>query len=587
MNVSVNAPMSSATPRRRGSYSTRGIVTTSRAGRTAQPLRVAAALLCGEAAAPSPPCRLGRPPLARNAERLAQRRDDPLDRKLAVAQLAALVLRDRPQHRPGPRDDAPLLDVGQRRGREHVEHRLDAALRLVRVLAARPARPGGAQHDLAHGQRARCGSPGCRRLVRPSRPIPCRNGAPAARAARSGRPGASRCAPRAPPRRRPRPGAAPVFLVRLLTVAMFATFNAYLGLWAIDRLHASGAQVGLLFYRGSAAPGSSAARSAARSPTGSAASCRSSPASPARRSSISRSSRSTTSGSGWRSPSWPAIIAAPINPAATRSSPTSSRRTRREEAYAGVRVAGNLGAVLGPPFGVAPARARRAGPRSSAGPAASGSAPRPSRGAFSERAPARRPTSRCAAPGRRSAATGSSRPRRLDAPRVPRLHRLRDGAADRRRDVVRPVAGALGAAARHQPGGRHALPAAPHARGCARRAAAAARSSRSLLMGFPFLILLVDHSVAGDRPRARSSSWSGRCSGCRPRRRSRCGSRRRALRGAYMGAYSTSASVAWMLGPLSALCAPPRVRQRRGVDLLRRALGAGRGPERRVRGAAR
>src|SRR3954447_15021009 len=43
------------------------------------------------------------------------------------------------------------------------------------------------------------------------------------------------------------------FLVRLITVAMFATFNAYLGLWAIKRLHASGPQVGLLYAAGAAA----------------------------------------------------------------------------------------------------------------------------------------------------------------------------------------------------------------------------------------------------------------------------------------------------------------------------------------------
>src|SRR4051794_16311192 len=49
------------------------------------------------------------------------------------------------------------------------------------------------------------------------------------------------------------PALRPLFLVRLIGVAMFATFNAYLGLWAIQRLHASGAQVGLLYAAGAAA----------------------------------------------------------------------------------------------------------------------------------------------------------------------------------------------------------------------------------------------------------------------------------------------------------------------------------------------
>ena len=46
---------------------------------------------------------------ARHAQRLAQLLDEPVGRQLAVAQLAALVLRDRSQHRPELRRDAALL----------------------------------------------------------------------------------------------------------------------------------------------------------------------------------------------------------------------------------------------------------------------------------------------------------------------------------------------------------------------------------------------------------------------------------------------------------------------------------------------
>jgi hypothetical protein len=44
----------------------------------------------------------------------SQRLDETLSRQLAVAQLAALVLGDRAQHRSGLRYDAPLLRVRQR-----------------------------------------------------------------------------------------------------------------------------------------------------------------------------------------------------------------------------------------------------------------------------------------------------------------------------------------------------------------------------------------------------------------------------------------------------------------------------------------
>ena len=90
-------------------------------------------------------------------QRLRQRLDEPLGRELPVPPLAALVLRDRAQLRPGLRDDAPLLRLGERGRRLDVEDRLDAALRLLRVLAARAARAGE--------PRARSRSAGSRRIA--------------------------------------------------------------------------------------------------------------------------------------------------------------------------------------------------------------------------------------------------------------------------------------------------------------------------------------------------------------------------------------------------------------------------------------
>ena len=66
--------------------------------------------------------------------------DQPLERELPIPCLTALVLRNRPQDRAGTRDDAPLLHVAQGAGAFDVEESLDASLRLLRMLAARPAR---------------------------------------------------------------------------------------------------------------------------------------------------------------------------------------------------------------------------------------------------------------------------------------------------------------------------------------------------------------------------------------------------------------------------------------------------------------
>ena len=48
---------------------------------------------------------------ARDGEGCPQLLHEPLDRQLAISQLAPLVLRDRPQHRAGASDDALLLRV--------------------------------------------------------------------------------------------------------------------------------------------------------------------------------------------------------------------------------------------------------------------------------------------------------------------------------------------------------------------------------------------------------------------------------------------------------------------------------------------
>src|SRR4051794_28770684 len=61
------------------------------------------------------------PPL--DPQRLAQRRDEPLDGQLAVPPLAPLVLRDRAENRAGTRDDSPLLRGSERRRALDVEDR--------------------------------------------------------------------------------------------------------------------------------------------------------------------------------------------------------------------------------------------------------------------------------------------------------------------------------------------------------------------------------------------------------------------------------------------------------------------------------
>ena len=67
------------------------------------------------------------------------------------SELAPLVLSDGAQRRPGPRDDAPLLRVGERLRRFDVEQRLDPRRRLLCVLTAGAARARDSQLDLRDG----------------------------------------------------------------------------------------------------------------------------------------------------------------------------------------------------------------------------------------------------------------------------------------------------------------------------------------------------------------------------------------------------------------------------------------------------
>jgi MFS family permease len=146
------------------------------------------------------------------------------------------------------------------------------------------------------------------------------------------------------------PALRPVFVVRLLTVAMFATFNAYLALWAIRRLHASPVQAGL-FYTVSAVAlllfgpigGSISDRVGRRTPI-----------------IVGLVGQAVVYlllvpvqdvWIGMALAVAAAVIAAPINPATDALVADLVPEDEREEAYAGVRVAGNLGAVLGPPLG--------------------------------------------------------------------------------------------------------------------------------------------------------------------------------------------------------------------------------------------
>src|SRR3990170_4829365 len=116
--------------------------------RTPQLLRRSSATLLLQAPLDGGLARTCRDAAPLDVERLAQLRDEPLDGQLPVAELAALVLGDRAQHEAGLRRHAPLLRRRERGRGLDVEHGLHARGRLLRVLAAGPARAGHAQLDL-------------------------------------------------------------------------------------------------------------------------------------------------------------------------------------------------------------------------------------------------------------------------------------------------------------------------------------------------------------------------------------------------------------------------------------------------------
>ena len=75
-----------------------------------------------------------------DSQRLAERRDEPLDGELAVPGLAAFVLRDGPDDRTYALQDVRLLRGCQAGGGLDVERRLNPCLGLLRVLATGSAR---------------------------------------------------------------------------------------------------------------------------------------------------------------------------------------------------------------------------------------------------------------------------------------------------------------------------------------------------------------------------------------------------------------------------------------------------------------
>ena len=106
--------------------------------------------------------RLRRPALSLAPSALAERLDEPFDRQLAVAPLAALVLRDGAQRRPRTcRSTRRFWASVSADGGLDVENRLDARLRALRVLPAGPAGAGKAQLISSSGE---CRPSGCTRI---------------------------------------------------------------------------------------------------------------------------------------------------------------------------------------------------------------------------------------------------------------------------------------------------------------------------------------------------------------------------------------------------------------------------------------
>ena len=90
---------------------------------------------------------------ALDAEARSDRIRQPFERELAVSPLAPLVLGDR-THKGAPAlRETALLGLRERCRAPNVEARLDARLGLLRVLAARPARPRRPKLDLGERNR--------------------------------------------------------------------------------------------------------------------------------------------------------------------------------------------------------------------------------------------------------------------------------------------------------------------------------------------------------------------------------------------------------------------------------------------------
>src|SRR3954453_2873815 len=92
---------------------------------------------------------LRRVPRPRHAQRAVDAVRQPLQRQLAVARLAARLLRHGGHARAEARHDPALLLVAERAGGRHVEDGLHARSGHVGVLPARARRPAGADLDLA------------------------------------------------------------------------------------------------------------------------------------------------------------------------------------------------------------------------------------------------------------------------------------------------------------------------------------------------------------------------------------------------------------------------------------------------------
>src|SRR5258708_33802523 len=116
-------------------------------GGPAEAFRRRVPALCVEAALLGGGGRLRRAAGTADPRRLPQLLQDALRREVAVAQLRALVLRDRTHHRPQAFEDTPDLRRCQPGGGLDVEKRLDAGRGLLRVRPPPPARTCEPERD--------------------------------------------------------------------------------------------------------------------------------------------------------------------------------------------------------------------------------------------------------------------------------------------------------------------------------------------------------------------------------------------------------------------------------------------------------